>query len=203
MNARRSYQHGSKKFAVVHGVHYRDLVAEGRIPTRVPVPTRRKSGLKRIVLHCTAARASWGWSDLIQYAAGPNGVCRKGCPCPFYGYLVHADGEVFKLAQDGWLTYHAGPWHNRRALAVALAYRGGAENVPEKQLEAAVRLVAALAVEYEVQSRDCVGHRELPWTGYNPITRRLRKVCPGMKIDLEAFRSAVRDEKLRIRPALA
>ena len=179
-----------------------------RNPRRPKIELRKKA-VSVIALHCDDA-ASWDVWNLIRYDLGPNHISAKGCPTPTYQYYISRAGKVYKIAQEAYATWHAGvgaatrlrygiPDWNHVAIAVCFAHKPGREDglTPEQE-EVGALLVAEIALRRNVQSANVLGHRELAGTGYYPGNpRKLRKVCPGLDVDLDGFRREVRDLKLR------
>jgi hypothetical protein len=159
-------------------------------PNYPRIPLRDKKKLKYLVWHCSAAPPSFGVWDLVRYDLAPNHISKRGCPCPTYAYYIEADGTVYKTAQIAWKTWHVGVW-NPVALGICLAYEGKGEPPPQAQLDAALELTVQLCREWGFDPKNVVGHRELPYTGYNPKTKRLRKACPGLQIDMDCVRREV------------
>ncbi len=172
------------------------------------IPLRTKPATM-IALHCDDA-ANWDVWDLINYDLRPNHISSKGCPCPTYAYWISRRGTIYKVAQEAYATWHAGvglatrqlyriPDWNQVAIAICFAHKPGAEDgLTDEQLEAGQLLCAEIALRRNIQSADIKGHRELAGSGYYPKNpARLRKTCPGLDVDLVAFRAAVRDLKVQ------
>jgi len=156
---------------------------------------RQVNEIDRLVLHCTDAPPTWDVFACARYDIGPNHISAQGCPTITYAYFVNADGSVQKCLSSEIVSWHVGNW-NRRSLGVVLAYRatGNSSPPPTPQLEAASRLFAMLCKDLRLTPEaNAVGHRELLGTGYNVVNGKpvLRKQCPGLKVDLDAFRQDV------------
>ena len=82
---------------------------------------------------------------------------------------------------------------------MCLAYDGGLEPPPARQVAAAVELCAHLALRLGLPAERVLGHRELEGTGYTVEDGRVieRKECPGKAIDMDAFRRRVADAMAR------
>lgn len=172
------------------------------IPLRAMPPTV-------IALHCDDA-LGWDVWDLVGYDLRPNHISAKGCPCPTYQYYVTRTGKVYKIAQEAYHTWHAGvSWATRKlygipdwnAVAIAICFAHDPDKEKEgltpEQLAAGCLLAAWRAVVRNIQSTAVRGHRELEGTGHKPRhPERLLKTCPGMGVDLNAFRAEVRRLKL-------
>lgn len=161
-----------------------------RNPNYSEIPLRDKKKLKYLVWHCSAAPPSFGVWDLVRYDLSPNHISKRGCPCPTYAYYIEADGTVYKTAQIAWKTWHVGRW-NGVSLGICLAYEAKDEPPPAEQVAAALELTVQLCRGWGFDPENVVGHRELPYTGYNPKTKKLRKTCPGLCIDMDWVRREV------------
>ena len=175
-----------------------------RIPLRTVAPTM-------IVWHCDAA-LNWTVHDLVRYDLAPNHISPKGCPCPTYQYYVTRDGKLYKIAQEAWVTWHAGvswlqrklhglPDYNQIGLAICFAHDPSKERegLTTEQMETGFLLTAEITLRRDIQSSAVKGHRELPITGYawgHP--EKLRKTCPGLDVDMDAARKQVHQLKLEV-----
>lgn len=196
--------------AEIAQLHIRDLTEQiPHNPERPKIPIRRVRPT-HIVLHCDDA-AAWGVWDLINYDLKPNHLSTKGCPCPTYAYYISRAGKVYKIAQECYETWHAGvnalvrklyriPDWNNVGIAVCFAHKPGMDDgLTPEQIEVGQLLVAEITSRRDIQSANVLGHRELAGSGHKPgRPDLLRKTCPGMDVDLHAFRSEVRDLKLDI-----
>lgn len=187
----------------------RDLVEKiPRNPNYTSIPMRR-SGPSMIVWHCDDA-PNWDVWDVVKYDLRPNHISPRGCPVPTYAYWIGRTGRIYKIAQEAYVTWHAGVSRINRiryripdwnAVSVAICFAHDPDSEPDltpEQYESGHLLSAWMAVRRDIQSGNVKGHRELAVTGYDPKTGKLRKTCPGLGIDLDAVRRNVRDLKLRL-----
>jgi len=178
------------------------------LPRHRGKPPAIRKKIKRIVLHTT----DWEVTpeELAAYDIGPNHISNTGCPTITYSYLVGLDGKIFKTARHEWVTWHVGNW-NTGSLGVALVYKTNPEyekakvkGKPTPPLEegaspsglmndSMIRLLVELCIHETVTPSNIYGHRELKGTGWfnQNGSRRLRKTCPGMAINLDRLRSRV------------
>jgi len=168
------------------------------LPTRGAPEKRDSSGIDTIVLHCTAM-PEWNVWEVARYHTGPNHISADGCPTIAYAYFVEPDGLMYRCLPHDVRAWHAGPW-NDRAIGVCLAYDATGEPPPDAQIEAAAELCAMLANELGLPASRVLGHRELEGTGFTVEdgVKVARKECPGLAIDMDAFRRAV--ERVLERP---
>jgi N-acetyl-anhydromuramyl-L-alanine amidase AmpD len=171
------------------------------------MPDLRKT-IKRIVVHTT----DWDVTpeELAAYDIGPNHISNTGCPTITYHYLIEQDGRVVKAADHEWVTWHVGNW-NRGSLGVALVYKTDPayekakvkgkptppladEHMPSgKMNDSMIWLLVQLCIHEGVPPNKIFGHRELYGTGWfnDKGSKRLRKTCPGMAVDMDRLRQRV------------
>ena len=183
-----------------------DLSNELPVHPTKEIPKRKT--VKRFVVHTT------DWvvdpEELAQYDVGPNHISNTGCPSITYHYLIGQDGSISKTANHDWVTWHVGNW-NGGSLGIALVYktdpafekaaaRGkpitlvNSENRPSGlMLESLTWLLVQLCIHENVSPQKIFGHRELKGTGWfnDKGSKRLRKTCPGMALDMKELRSRV------------
>jgi len=155
-------------------------------------PERRDpAAIDTVVLHCTAM-PGWNVWDTARYHTSPNHISDEGCPTIAYAYFVEADGLAYRCLTPDVRAWHVGLW-NDRSIGVCLAYEGAGDGPPSHQLDVAAAVCARVARELGLDASRVLGHRELEGTGY--VVERgehvQRKACPGMMIDMNAFRAHV------------
>jgi len=140
-----------------------------------------------------------------------NSISTHNCPTLTYHYLINQSGECFKCVDHTVVTWHAGN-HNSKSLAVSLNYKAdskwekavqlgvgtdlpkSSDNVPSKKaIEKLGNLLRSLCLQECVPPTKIFGHRELKGTGWTlqKGSKRLRKTCPGMSLDLDLLRQEV------------
>ncbi|MBD3368464.1 MAG: HAD hydrolase-like protein [Candidatus Eisenbacteria bacterium] len=175
----------------------RPTVRISDIASKLPVsrePERRDpEGIDTVVLHCTAM-PGWDVRDTATYHTQPNHISDEGCPTIAYAYFIEADGRAYRCLPDDVRAWHVGPW-NDRSIGVCLAYEGADEAPPARQLEVAAAVCAHLVSRFGLSPDRVLAHRELEGTGFVVEDGRSvqRKECPGMRIDMDAFRDRVRE----------
>jgi N-acetyl-anhydromuramyl-L-alanine amidase AmpD len=134
----------------------------------------------------------WNAWRTARYHTGPNHISQDGCPTIAYAYFIEPDGLLYRCLSHDVRAWHVGPW-NERAIGVCMAYDAGDEPPPRRQLEAAARVCASLALELGLGPERVMGHRELEGTGYviEDGRRVERKECPGAAVDMDEFRRTV------------
>lgn len=181
----------------------KDLVPVLPIHLKKKPKKRDLASIKKIVVHTT----DWNIQplELAKYDIGPNHIDSTGCPSITYHYYIGKSGEVFRTADEKWITWHAA-MHNSNSLAICLAYKtdplfeSGKTKVPSpdkvptpEMFESLIELLAHLCKQLKVDPREIWGHRELLGTGFILAKghKQLRKTCPGMSIDLDDLRNEV------------
>lgn len=166
-----------------------------RHPTKV---YKRRSGPpSRIVVHTTDTVTSI--EKLTKYDISPgNHIDPEGCPGITYHGIVMPDNNVYQTLDYDEISWHAGAW-NPGSLGIAMMYKSTDKNGVDSfgptdlMLRTTVEYVASLCLSQKVRPNRVYGHRELKGTGWLPGkgSKVLRKTCPGLKVDLDLFRSNV------------
>lgn len=158
--------------------------------------TRTAKGYKRIAVHTT----DWVTTPekLAKYDIGPNHISDTGCPGITYHDLIMKDGSIFHTLPYDEVSWHVGNF-NSGSLAVALMYKCTIPNSKdqlaptEDALKSLQTHCGDLCLKYSIEPKNVVGHRELFGTGWfwQKGSRRLRKSCPGKRVDLDLLRHNV------------
>lgn len=171
----------------------------------IPVHPQKKyeiraiSDIKMIVVHTT----DWDTTPqkLARYDITPyfivddkkvyNHISRSGCPAITYHEGIMRNGDVYATLRWNEISWHAGKW-NPQALGIACYYRPK-DGVPEKMYESLVKRCTEICFELQLTPDKVVGHRELKGTGWfwHKGSKKLRKTCPGMDINLDYLRLGV------------
>lgn len=158
---------------------------------------RPLSKIKRIVVHTTDMEIDP--YELAKFDIGPNHISSSGCPAITYHELVMPNGFVYKTLDFNEISWHAGPW-NTSSIAIAMSFKATDPKTgkdrwgpTDKALAAVVRECGRLCLKLGIEPTKVVGHRELYLTGWFWVkgSKRLRKTCPGLKVDLEELRRMV------------
>jgi hypothetical protein len=154
---------------------------------------RKLSDIKRIVVHTT----DWDTTPkrIAEYDVGKNHISDTGCPAVTYHEFIMKDGMLYHTLPFEEVSWHAGMW-NKGSLAVALMFRvSGADgkdtHAPtDLALKALQTRCGDLCLRFRLTPDNVVGHRELKGTGWLWFkgSKRLRKTCPGKKVDLDLLR---------------
>jgi N-acetyl-anhydromuramyl-L-alanine amidase AmpD len=178
----------------------RDL--RGKLPVH---PTRRwakRNGVDTIVLHTTASdNQDPAKTALYHITPGKdNHISTKGCPAICYHDFITKTGTVFRCNNYRDWVWHAG-LYNKRSIGVVMAFRGQDGHAPEAaQLKAAEEHITTLCLYLHVSPKRVIGHRECSgmFTILGNGSKRYRKTCPGMGVNLDMFRSTVASRMQRI-----
>lgn len=164
---------------------------------------RTQDQIKRIVLHCTGPLPNGDNEEIIRkiatYDVNPgNHISDTGCPAYTYHYTIGKRGEIFYTLGLEDISWHCGLW-NPGSIGIVMLFDPKDINnetpsvSPDiEQIDSAVRLSAALCLKLGLKP-NCVGHRELKGTGFTIFkgSRKLRKTCPGLVVDLDKYRYEV------------
>lgn len=164
-------------------------------------PTKRHdlrlhSKIKRIVVHTT------DWivtpKDLATYDIGPNHISSSGCPGITYHEMITDKGIIYQTLPWAEISWHVGMW-NPGSLGIALVYRVSNSDGKDTYAPTTYSLLALqtrcgdICLELGLTPNKVVGHRELKGTGWfwGNGSRRLRKTCPGLQVDLNLLRTNI------------
>lgn len=119
-----------------------------------------KRNIKYIVVHCTATQPTATLEAIKHYWK----EVRKWGDTPGYHYLIHRDGEITQLLEDGMESFGA-YGHNKECIHIA--YIGGIDkdgkpldNRTAAQKEAMFNKLVALSEKY--RQAEIIGHRDFP-----------------------------------------
>lgn len=156
-----------------------------------PIKTRvAGEKVKRIVFHCTDANG-WTADRLSRFF-----VEERGFPICGYHYYIREDG-VYHMVGDNIISYHAAGY-NSTSIGFSIDYNPTLadrlnQDVHPIIFDTAQWLAAWLCLKFKIApiKGNLVGHRELFGTGWIKDKQdkpSLRKTCPGLRINLNAFR---------------
>ena len=105
------------------------------------------------------------------------------------------EGKLYQTLDWKEVSWHAGVW-NPGSLAIALMFRvsnmAGKDvfPAPELALKTLQTRCGDICLQLGLTPDKVVGHRELKGTGwfFSKGSKRLRKTCPGLKVDLDLLR---------------
>lgn len=170
------------------------------------------SSIKRIVVHTTDR--DWSINQLVDYDVmgeltytdeygtwtEKNRIAEGGLPAITYHDVIMYDGTLYHTLPYREISWHAGGY-NSGSIAVALMMRVTDPNTnkdtfgpSEKMMKTLQCHCGDLCLKLGLSPSAVVGHRELKGTGWflnSSGSKRLRKTCPGMSIDLPLLRSNV------------
>lgn len=160
---------------------------------------RPLSQIKRIVIHTTDMECSI--MELAEWDIAPNPISRTGCPAITYHDVILPSGAIYHTLPYGETSWHVGN-HNSDTVAIALMFKvssstGKDTYGPEPiMLNALYEYTAEICLFLGVTPDKVVGHRELKGTGWfwRKGHKKLRKTCPGLKINLDTMREMIAKE---------
>lgn len=149
-----------------------------------------------VVVHTT----DWNTTieKVVKYDIGPNHISKTGCPGSTYHEFIMGNGEIYKALEDTEVSWHSGKWNNK-SYAIALMYKCTNEPgldqfaPPVLAITSLQTRAGDLCLQYGLDPDRVVGHRELKGTGWfwHKGSKRLRKSCPGKKLDMDDVRKNV------------
>lgn len=142
---------------------------------------RKPEDISCIAIHHTAK--DWHW---VKYIKNLH-VKSFGWKDIGYHYLIGNGiktslGKVYQGREECLTGAHVKD-HNDYTLSVALIGDYDKSEVPEKQMDSLLSLVAELANKYGVKPENIKGHKEFPG---------VTKTCPGNNVNLKWIRSEVK-----------
>jgi len=178
-----------------------------RHPSGKKYRTRRLSQINKIVVHCTDC--DWSIQKLAKYDITPfyvingkkiyNHIDPTGLSAITYHDIIMKDGRPCHTLSYNEVSAHAGGW-NTGSIAVALMYRVSDEKgndvyaPTKKALKTLQCHLGKLCLRFGLTPDRVFGHRELKGTGWflsKNGSKRLRKTCPGLQVDLDQLRRNV------------
>lgn len=155
----------------------------------------KQKNVKRIGVHTTASD-NQDPNKTARYHSTPspdNHISEKGAPGLCYHDFITKVGVVYHCNDYDDVTWHWGMW-NTNSVGVCLAYRGqDGEDPPEEMMQALREHLVILCLYLKVYPQDIYGHREVPsmYTILGNGSKKYKKTCPGMAIDLDELRDTV------------
>lgn len=187
----------------------RDLT---RHPTKRYKVRSDTSSIKRIVVHTTDR--DWSIDQLVEYDVvgeltytdqhgtwtEKNRISEGGLPAITYHDIIMRDGSIYHTLPYREISWHAGGY-NSLSIAIALMFRC-TDSTTNKDTYSPTDLMIKtlqchcgdLCLKLGLPSSAVIGHRELKGTGWflnKSGSKRLRKTCPGMALDLSVLRSNI------------
>jgi N-acetyl-anhydromuramyl-L-alanine amidase AmpD len=161
-----------------------------RHKTKVP---KKRVNADTIIVH-TIASDNQDPNKTALYHVTPskdNHISKTGCPTVAYADFITKDGTLYHCVDYTSVTWHAG-LYNTRSLAVVLAYRGQDSGVSptELQMQTLEEHLTFLCLYLHISPVNILGHREIPgmFILLGNGSKRYRKECPGMMINLDQLR---------------
>jgi len=127
-----------------------------------------------------------------------NSISTHNCPGITYHELIMPDGGVYKTLPYVEVSWHVGAW-NPGSVAIAMSYKVSNEDGKDtygptrEALKSTIIRAGELCLKFKLNPKQVVGHRELKGTGwfFKKGSRRLRKTCPGLQVNLDHLRRKV------------
>ena len=142
----------------------RDVVSTLPVHATNRYDSRAMSAINTLVIHHSAAAGDIPPQNVAAYHV------RKDWPGMGYHYYIMDDGTIYQCNKLEAVSYHVG-YGNPYSVGICLAGRFMDGTIPpDKQLAAAVQLVAYLSQSLKVPVQNIKGHKEMPET---------QTACPG------------------------
>jgi hypothetical protein len=164
-------------------------------------PTKRYkkrdlSKINKIVVHTTDR--DWTVQRLAEYDIQPNHISADGLAAITYHDVILKTGDIKHCLDYDEISMHAGGY-NTGSIAVAGMYIvtdpvSGKDTfaAPKNCLMSMQCHLGRLCIHFKLTPDRIFGHRELKGTGWffnSQGSKRLRKTCPGKKVDLDQLRT--------------
>ena len=162
------------------------------IPRHITRKWKTRSKADRIVVHTTASN-NQDPNKTARYHVTPsenNHISKKGAPGLCYTDFITKTGTVYHCNDYQDITWHCGKW-NTRSVGVVMAFKGQDGDSPEEaQYTALLEHLVILCLYLNIPPNHVIGHREVPgiMTILGNGSRKYKKKCPGMGINLDEMR---------------
>lgn len=164
-------------------------------------PRRNASQIDTIVVHTSASdNQDPNKTAKAHIAPGPqNHISTKGCESIAYHDFITEEGIIYHCNDINAATWHCGIW-NKRSIGVVMAFRGQDQHTDgtyakptDPQWNALKHHLVVLCLYAGILPERIVGHREVPGmvTILGKGSKRYKKTCPGLGVDLDALRHEV------------
>lgn len=166
-----------------------------RLPRHKTRKWKTRNKADTIVVHTTASDNQDPFKTNAYHikAGEQNHISKEGCPRICYHDYVTKDGTVYHCNNYTDWTWHAG-LYNKRSIGVVMAFRGQDNDKPEpNQYLALIEHLVILCLYLKILPKRVIGHREIPgmWTLLGNGSKKYKKTCPGMSVDMDALRAEI------------
>jgi N-acetyl-anhydromuramyl-L-alanine amidase AmpD len=162
------------------------------IPKHKTKKWKKRGKIDKIVIHCTASTQQ-DPNKVAQYHIAPNHISSTGCPSLCYHDFIDNQGVIYHCNNYEDSTWHASLF-NESSIGVVIAFEGKDKIIPPiTQYDALVKHLVALCLYIKILPENILGHREVPgmFTIFGKGSKKFKKACPGMGVDLDYLRQAV------------
>jgi len=177
------------------GVEMKLIDIRETIPKHKTRQWSKQKNVKRIGVHTTASN-NQNPNATASYHSTPskdNHISTKGAPGLCYHDFITKDGTVYHCNNYDDVVWHWGLWNNN-SVGVCLAYKGqDGLSPPDEMMLALEKHLVVLCLYLKVLPSNVYGHREVPgmFTILGNGSKKYKKTCPGMGIDLDKLRSSL------------
>lgn len=164
----------------------------------------KRDNVSRIIVHTTASNNQDPYKTAHYHITpGPqNHLSKRGAPGIAYHDFITKAGEVYHCNDYQDSTWHCGVW-NKSSVGVCMAFRGQDNVSPTpQQAKALEEHLTILCLYLKILPKRIRGHREVPGmvTILGNGSKKWKKTCPGLAVDLDKLR---RDVTLRLQRRLS
>jgi N-acetylmuramoyl-L-alanine amidase len=138
-----------------------------------------------IIIHCSATRDSGtvSWQAIRRYHTDTLGWSNIG-----YHYGIELVNETYETflgrLPDERGAHCKAAGMNDHSIGVCMVGDFDGRAVPEKQMAKCINLIRYLMKAYSIKKDNVIGHREV----------EPKKTCPGLRVDMDEFRSKLSDQ---------
>lgn len=165
------------------------------IPKHKTRTWKKRTSADTIVVHTTGS-SNQDPNKTALYHVTPsknNHISKLGCAGLCYSDFITKNGTVFHCNNYDDITWHAG-FYNTRSVSVVLAFPGQTDAIPDQiMMNVLEQHLVVLCLYLKILPKRVIGHREVPgmYTILGNGSKKYKKVCPGMQINLDILRNAV------------
>lgn len=174
-----------------------------QLPRHATRKWKRRDKVTHIVVHTTASNNQDVFKTARYHIDPSNHISKGGCPGIVYHDIITKAGEIYHCNDYQDWTWHAGGY-NRFSIGVGMAFKGQVDSISPTpaQYDALLKHLVILCLYLKILPKNVIGHREVPgmYTIIGKGSKRYKKTCPGMSVDLDVLR---REVTMRLQRRLA
>lgn len=171
---------------------YRLVDLRSELPRHPTKKWKKRTKIDTIIIH-TLASDNQDPYKTNSYHITPsknNHISKTGAPRICYHDFIDKEGIIYRCNDYSDWTWHCGLW-NKRSIGVSLAFKGQDNIFPNQEMcDSLLVHLVQLCCTLNILPNRIFGHREVPgmWTLLGNGSKRYKKVCPGLAINLDQLR---------------